>query len=71
MLIGLEHLSNDDSLRQLRLFLLEKKRLWGDLLASSRTKMEPIRKMGTNVLAGPVLIRQNGFKQKEGTWIRY
>ena len=34
MIQGMEHLSNDDSLRELRLFSLEKRRLQGDLIVA-------------------------------------
>lgn len=35
MIVGLEHLSDKDRLRELGVFGLEKRRVWGDLTAVS------------------------------------
>ncbi|PKU46592.1 hypothetical protein llap_3083 [Limosa lapponica baueri] len=66
MVRGLEHLSYEDRLRELELFSLEKRRLWGDLIAAFldlkgvyRRVEEPfIRECSDKV-------RSNGFKLKD------
>jgi len=55
---GLEHLSYEERLRDLGLFRLEKRRLWGDLRAAFQYLQGPIGKMETNFLVGPVVIGQ-------------
>ncbi|KFZ47550.1 hypothetical protein N321_02668, partial [Antrostomus carolinensis] len=68
MIRGLEHLSYGDRLRELGLYCLEKRRLWGHLIAAFQYLKRVYRK------AGKVLFtkthsdrtRCNGFKLEEG-----
>ncbi|PKU41306.1 hypothetical protein llap_8395 [Limosa lapponica baueri] len=61
MIRGLEHLSYEDRLRDLGLFILEKRRLWGDLIAAFQYLKRAYRRDGEGLF-----MRGNGFKLKEG-----
>ncbi|GAB0203592.1 hypothetical protein GRJ2_002824800 [Grus japonensis] len=55
---GLEHLSCEDRLRELGLFSLEKRRLWGDLVVAFQYLKGPTGKLERDCLSGPVAIGQ-------------
>ncbi|PKU37920.1 hypothetical protein llap_11777 [Limosa lapponica baueri] len=52
---GLEQLSNEDRLRKLKLFSLEKRRLWRDLIVAFQYIKGLIRKMEKSFLPGPLM----------------
>ena len=65
---GLEHLSYADRLRELGLFSLEKRRLWGDLLAAFQCLREAYRKDGEGLFIRECSdrTRGNGFLTERG-----
>jgi len=68
MIRGMEHLSCEARLRELGLFSLEKRRLWGDLLATSQYLKGACKKDGDKLFSRACCdrIRGNGFRLKEG-----
>jgi len=64
---AMEHISCEDRLRELRLFSLEKRRLWGDLIAVFQYLKGAYRKAGEGLLTRACRdrTRGNGFKLKE------
>ena len=68
MIRGLEHLPYEDRLKEMGFFSLEKRRLWGDLIAAFQYLMGVYIQEGsqlfTRVDNGKT--RANGFKLKEG-----
>ena len=68
MIQGMEHLSYEDGLRELGLFSLEKRRLWGDLRAAFQYLKGNYRKEGNRLFSRVYSdrTRGSGFKLKEG-----
>ncbi|KAJ7418000.1 hypothetical protein BTVI_30781 [Pitangus sulphuratus] len=68
MIRGLEHLSYEDRLRDLRLFSLEKGGLHGDLIAAFQYLKEAYKRDGEGLFtrAWRDRTRRNGFQLKEG-----
>ena len=68
MLRGLQHLSYKDRLRELGLFSLEKRRLWGDLIAAFQYLKGAYKQEGSQLFGrgDNSRTRGNGFKLKEG-----
>jgi len=68
MIQGLEHLSYEDTLRELGLFSLEKRRLRGDLIEAFQYLKGAYRKDGDNLFSRDNSdgTRGNDFKLKQG-----
>ncbi|KFQ56708.1 hypothetical protein N334_05545, partial [Pelecanus crispus] len=68
MIRGLEHLSYEARLRELGLFIMEKRRLRGDLIAVFQYLKRAYKKDGVKLFSRACCnrTRHNGFKPKEG-----
>ncbi|KFQ08789.1 hypothetical protein N330_12613, partial [Leptosomus discolor] len=68
MIRGLEHLPYEDRLRELGLFSLEKRRLWGDLMAAFQCLKGAYKKDGARLFmrACSDMTRGNSFQLQEG-----
>ncbi|GAB0183024.1 hypothetical protein GRJ2_000767700 [Grus japonensis] len=63
---GLEHLSYEDRLRELGLFSLENRRLWGDLIAAFQYLKGPTGKLERDCLSGSVVTGQGAWGRVAG-----
>ena len=68
MIRGLEHLPYEDRLRELGLFSLEKRKLWGDLILAFQYLKGAYKQEGSKLFerVDNIRTRGNGFKLKEG-----
>ena len=67
MITGLEHLPYGDRMRELGLFRLEKRRLWGDLIAAFQYSKWDYKKEGNQLFTSVDSDRAKGigFKLKQ------